>query len=66
MRNQSFELYDLSKDIREQHNLASQNQEEVKKLATLLGKTLKERKAQMPTEKATGKAVSFPDEIMDQ
>jgi hypothetical protein len=32
-------------------------------LAILLGKTLKERGAQMPIEKATGKAVPFPDEI---
>ena len=35
----------------------------MKKLAMLLGKTLKNRGAQMPVEKATGKAVPFPDEI---
>jgi len=35
----------------------------VKKLAALLGKTLKERNALMPVEKSSGKAVSFPDEV---
>ena len=64
MRNQTFELYDLSKDIREDNNLAGENPAEVKKLATLLGKTLKERGAQMPVERSTGKAIPFPDEVV--
>ena len=64
MRNQSFELYDLSKDIREENNLVNDKPAEVKKLAMLLGKTLKERGAQMPVTRATGKAVPFPDEIV--
>ena len=63
MRTQKFELYDLSKDIGEQYNLSSTNPTEMKKLTMLLGKTLKERGAQMPVEKMTGKAVPFPDEI---
>lgn len=63
MRTRKFELYDLSQDIGEQHNLSLANPIETKKLALLLGKTLKERGAQMPVEKATGKAVPFPDEI---
>ncbi len=62
MRNQQFELYDLDKDIHEANNLAQQNPGQVKRLAMILGKTLKERKAQMPVEKTTGKAVPFPDE----
>ncbi|MEO8414808.1 MAG: sulfatase [Ginsengibacter sp.] len=66
MRNEKFELYDLSKDIREGNNLANENPAEVKKLATLLGKTLKDRGAQMPVDKATGKAVPFPDEMLNQ
>lgn len=64
MRNQSFELYNLSKDIREENNLVNENPAEVKKLAILLGKTLKERGAQMPVDRATGKPVPFPDEIV--
>jgi arylsulfatase A-like enzyme len=63
MRTQKLELYDLSKDIGEHHDLASSNPVETKKLAILLGKTLKERHAQMPVEKTTGKAVPFPDEL---
>jgi arylsulfatase A-like enzyme len=64
MRDQTFELFDLSKDIREQNNLADQNPPEVKKLATLLGTTLKARGAQMPVAKTSGKAVPFPDEVV--
>ncbi|ARS39214.1 sulfatase [Sphingobacteriaceae bacterium GW460-11-11-14-LB5] len=63
MRTQKLELYDLSKDIGEQHNLSASHPAETKKLAMLLGKTLKERGAQMPVEKTTGKTVPFPDEI---
>jgi len=63
MRTRELELYDLSKDIGEQHNLASANPTETKKLASLLGKTLRERGAQMPVEKSTEKAVPLPDEL---
>lgn len=63
MRRRVLELYDLSKDIREANNLAGQHPEIVKKMAAVLGKTLRERNAQMPVEKANGKAVPFPDEI---
>ncbi|MFT4155244.1 sulfatase [Parafilimonas sp.] len=66
MRNQKFELYDLSKDIREEHNLAAAYPDEVKKLAIIFGKTLKERNAQMPVEKSTGKAVPLPDEVFNK
>ncbi|MGJ7029594.1 sulfatase [Niabella hirudinis] len=62
MRTQSFELYDLSKDLREANDQAEGNKETVKKLALLLGKTLKERSAQMPVEKSTGKTVPYPGE----
>ena len=66
MRNRSFELYDLSNDIGEKNNLAASNYPVVKKLARILGETLKARDAQMPVEKATGKAVPFPDEEIGQ
>ncbi|HEX5151128.1 MAG TPA: sulfatase [Parafilimonas sp.] len=66
MRNQQFELYDLDKDIREANNLATKYPDEVKKLALLLGKTLKERYAQMPVDKTTGKVVSSPAEIINR
>jgi arylsulfatase A-like enzyme len=63
MRNQQFELYDLSTDIHEDHDLAIRQPEKVKQLAMVLGKTLKQRGAQMPVEKKTGKPVPFPDEL---
>ncbi|MCF3108785.1 sulfatase [Niabella sp. CC-SYL272] len=62
MRTQEFELYDLSKDLQETQNLAETNKDQLKKLALIFGKTLKERSAQMPVEKLTGKPVPFPDE----
>ncbi len=64
IRNQKFELYHISKDIREENDLVNENPAEVKKLAMLLGKTLKERNAQMPINRATGKPAPFPDEII--
>ncbi len=66
MRNRSFELYDLSNDIGEKNNLAASNYPVVKKLAGILGETLKSRDAQMPVEKATGKIIPFPDEVIGQ
>lgn len=63
LRTQKLELYDLSKDISEQYNLASTNIIQTRKLAILLGKILRERNAQMPVLKDTGKAVPFPDGI---
>lgn len=64
IRHQTLELYDLSKDIREAYDLAGQNKETVKKLATILGTTMKARGAQMPVIKSTGQAAPFPDEII--
>ncbi|QNK63474.1 sulfatase [Pedobacter sp. PAMC26386] len=64
MRNCQFELYNINNDIREENNLADKNPEEVKRLAVLLGKTLKERGAQMPVESSSGKQVPFPDELV--
>jgi hypothetical protein len=55
-------LYDLANDIVEKNDVANQFPSEVKKLASLLGKTLKDRNALMSVEKATGNAVPFPDE----
>lgn len=63
MRNREFELYDLAHDIREANNLAGKYPGTVKKLAVVLGKTLKERNAQLPLEKASGKMIPFPDEV---
>jgi len=50
-------------DIGGQNDLADQYPTEVTKLAVLLSTTLRDRNALMPLEKATEKAVPFPNEI---
>ncbi|MGL5618880.1 MAG: sulfatase [Tannerellaceae bacterium] len=61
--NESFELYNISNDLGETTNLAAQNPKLVKKLAKQLGNHLRSVDAQMPTFKATGKVVRWPDEV---
>ena len=57
-----FELFNISDDIGELHNLAGQNPDKVKELAGKLGKYLRSVDAQRPSYKRTGKLVSWPDE----
>jgi len=54
-RSQHWELYDLSNDLSEKHNLATKKPEMLKPLAEELVKLLNERGAKYPVEKATGK-----------
>jgi arylsulfatase A-like enzyme len=58
-----LELYNLKKDIKEEHDLSKQFPQKTKEMATLLTKKLKSSNAQMPSYKATGKQVPWPDEI---
>jgi arylsulfatase A-like enzyme len=60
-----LELYNLKDDIKEEHNLAKQFPKKTKELAALLTKELKSSSAQMPSYKATGKQVPWPDELSD-
>lgn len=55
-----FELYDLSKDIGEEHDLAQAMPEKVRSLCAVLMKQLRKVKAQTPVNKATGKALPYP------
>jgi hypothetical protein len=59
-----FELYDISSDIGELHNLAALQQVRVRELALKLGKYLRGVKAQRPSYKSTGKLVQWPDEAL--
>ncbi|WP_017257145.1 sulfatase [Pedobacter arcticus] len=59
----TLELYNLNKDIKEEHNTSKQFPNKTKALARLLTRKLKNRQAQMPTFKADGKQVPWPDEI---
>ena len=58
-----LELFNLDADISEKTNLATQQPEKTKKLAARLTRLLKERDAQMPIDRATGKPVPWPDGI---
>lgn len=54
------ELFNLKNDIGEKINLAEKNPNKSRELAALLKNRLQAMAAQMPEEKATGKAVEFP------
>ena len=63
-KSESFELFDLNNDIGETTNLSEQKPEQRDALAKALGKLLRERMAQMPTHKTSGKQVRWPDEVL--
>ena len=56
------ELYDIRHDIGEEHNLAAERPDLVRRLSRKLGKRLRAMKAQRPTLKATGEPCPWPDE----
>lgn len=58
-----LELYNLKKDIKEQHDLSKQFPQKRKDLARLLTQKLQFYKAQMPFFKKTGKQIPWPDEL---
>ena len=62
-RTQELELYNLADDLSEQHNLAGEQPEKLREMAKDMTRNLKERDAQMPTIRATGKPVPMPDEV---
>ena len=55
------ELYDLTHDIGESHNLASERPDIVRKLSHKLGEKLRKMNAQRPVVKATGEYCPWPD-----
>jgi arylsulfatase A-like enzyme len=62
-KQQVLELYDLSNDIEEQHDLSSREVAKTKALANLLTQKLKERNASMPSWLSSGKTIAWPNEI---
>lgn len=54
------ELFNLATDLGEEHDLIGTERSKVKELAAALSRWLKETKAQMPTDKQTGKPVELP------
>ena len=61
-----FELFDLAHDLGETTNLADKHPERVRALAARLTQHLTSVGAQMPTDKATGRAVPWPSEAPPQ
>ena len=57
------ELYNITEDIGEEHNLASDYPDIVKKLSAKLGKYLRKAGAQRPSFKTTGLPCPWPDEV---
>jgi len=62
-KQQVLELYDLSKDIAEMHDLSNQQVTKTKALANLLTQKLKERSAAMPSWLSNGQTIAWPNEI---
>lgn len=63
-KQQTIELYNLSKDIEEQYDLSSVELTKTKALANLLTQKLKERNASMPSWLSNGKTIAWPNEIL--
>ena len=63
MHEGTLELYDITKDISEQHDVAGENPTVTNLLAARLGSTLTRWNASMPTVRATGKPVPMPDAV---
>jgi len=59
-----LELFNIPADISEKQNLVAQQPGKMKELAARLTQLLKERNAQMPTDKLTGKPIDWPDEVL--
>ncbi|MFB6454824.1 sulfatase [Chitinophaga sp. Hz27] len=64
MKQQKLELYNLEEDLGEKHDLSLSNPEQLTALARMWTFVLKQRGAQMPVWKNTGKSVAWPDELI--
>ena len=61
-----FELFDLIRDLGEEHDVAPSEPQLVRELASRMTDHLLETGAVMPTDKATGRAVELPLEWLDR
>lgn len=60
----TLRLFNIKEDIGEQNDLAKEMPAKVKQLASELSDYLRDRDAQRPSMKATGKIIPFPDETL--
>lgn len=63
-KEQLLELYDIEKDIQEQHDLSASMPVQLKKMAALMTNVMKKRSAHMPVVKQSGLAIPWPDELV--
>jgi arylsulfatase A-like enzyme len=63
-RPQTLELYNLTEDIGERNNLAKANPEKLAEMAEVMTAELKAKNALMPTIRATGEALPYPDQLL--
>jgi arylsulfatase A-like enzyme len=59
-----LELYNIDTDIGETRDLGKENPAKVRELAQRLGERLRAADAQMPTNRATGKPIEWPDQVV--
>ena len=62
-KTQSLELYNLKEDIGELNDLAKTQPAKLKQMARLFTDELKKRNAHLPTFKATGQTIPYPDGV---
>lgn len=60
---QTCRLYNIKNDIGEQNDLTKEHPKIVKKFSKELSDYLREGNTQRPSLKATGKLISYPDEL---
>lgn len=63
-RTQTLELYNLAADLAERINLAETEPEKLAELAAVMTTELKATEALMPTVRATGEPLPYPDQIV--
>lgn len=61
-KNGKRELYDISHDIGEQHDMSAERPDLVRRLSRKLGRNLRKMNAQRPVFKETGQPCPWPDE----
>ena len=65
-RPQTLELYNLAEDIGERNNLAKANPEKLAEMAEVMTAELKAKDALMPTIRATGETLPYPDQLLNR
>lgn len=63
MKHGKLELYNLKKDIGEQHNLASTMNAKTKKLSKMLADQLRKWDALLPVYTSSGESIRYPDRL---